>query len=148
MRPSSQRPRITSAPRAVGRSRRNGWRLLLHGKSQLQGLLLPSLDDLLPELALVLHALQLRLDVLLRDLQQPQDTVVSLFGDHIQNVSKALRTSLPPCFVDTEGHILRAFLPTQELHIGLALIDALSIIKPWAREHANDLCELDNAFRK
>lgn len=37
-------------------------------------------------LPLVLHALQLRLNVLLRDLQEPKHAVVRLLGDHILRV--------------------------------------------------------------
>mmetsp|Transcript_76673 Transcript_76673/g.215600 ORF Transcript_76673/g.215600 Transcript_76673/m.215600 type:complete len:364 (-) Transcript_76673:935-2026(-) len=101
-------------------------RLLLHGQGQLQGLLLPALHDLLPQLTLVLHALELRLDVLLGDLQEPQDAVVRLLRDHVQDVAEALRAALPPSLVHAKGHVLRAFLPTQELHIGLALVSTFT----------------------
>merc|ERR1712217_633804 len=62
-------------------------RLLLHGQCQLQRLLLPALDDFFPELALVLHTLELGLDVLLRNLQESEHAVVSLLGNHVEDVS-------------------------------------------------------------
>merc|ERR1719399_227867 len=74
-----------TSPRTRGTSRRlrsgrcNGAacsRVVLQGERELQRLLLAALHHLFPQLALVLHALQLRLDVLLRDLEEPQDGVV------------------------------------------------------------------------
>merc|ERR1712138_159412 len=59
--------------------------LLLHRQRKLERLLLAPLDDLFPELSLMLHALELRLDVLLRDLEKAQHAVVSLLGDHVQD---------------------------------------------------------------
>merc|ERR1712224_1150529 len=88
--------------------------LLLHGERELQRLLLPALHDLLPELALVLHALELRLDVLLRDLQETQHAVVRLLRDHVKDVPETLRAPLPPGLVHAEGHILSALFPAEE----------------------------------
>merc|ERR1712190_490290 len=127
--------------RARRASHRHCAALLLHGERQLQRLLLPALDDLLPQLTLMLHALELGLDVLLRDLQQAQDTVVGLLGDHIENVSETLRAPLTPSLIDTEGHVLRALLPTKELDVGLALVDTLGVVEPGAREDADVLGE-------
>merc|ERR1719161_804407 len=50
----------------------------------------------------MLHALELRLDVLLGDLQEPEDAVVGLLGDHVEDVAEALRAPLPPSLVHTE----------------------------------------------
>merc|ERR1711937_338680 len=93
-----------TAPRASGtasrlRSGRSdsaaGSRVVLQGERQLQRLLLAALHNLFPQLALVLHALQLRLDVLLRDLEEAQDRVVRLLRDHVQDVAEPLRAT--PC---------------------------------------------------
>merc|ERR1711959_164640 len=86
--------------------------MFLHRECQLKWLLLSPFHNFLPELSLVLHTLELRLNVLLRDLQQTEDTVISLLGNHVQNVAEALRTPLPPSLVNSEGHILGAFLPS------------------------------------
>merc|ERR1712080_438852 len=77
-----------------GCQRRGITRLLFHGQCELQRLLLPSLHNLLPKLTLMLHALQLRFNMLLRNLQQAQDTVIGLFGDHVENISETLRAAL------------------------------------------------------
>lgn len=52
-----------------------------------------------PELALVLDALQLGLDVLLRDLQQAEHGMVGLLRDHIQDVAESLGATLAPGLV-------------------------------------------------
>mmetsp|Transcript_116996 Transcript_116996/g.376315 ORF Transcript_116996/g.376315 Transcript_116996/m.376315 type:complete len:383 (-) Transcript_116996:739-1887(-) len=96
----------------------------------------------------MLHTLELRLDVLLGDLQQPQDTVVRLLGDHVQDVAEALRAALPPSLVHTEGHVLRALLPTQELHIGLALVNTIRVVEAGAWEHTHDLSKFHDALRQ
>merc|ERR1719335_1313899 len=83
-------------------------RVVLQGEGQLQGLLLAALHNLFPQLALVLHALQLRLDVLLRNLEEAQHGVVRLLRDHVQDVAEPLRAALAPRLVDAEGHVLRA----------------------------------------
>merc|ERR1712072_905501 len=113
--------------------------LLLHGQSQLQRLLLPPLDDLFPQLSLVLHPLELGLDVLLRDLEQSEHAVVRLLRDHVQDVAETLRAALPPRLVDTERHVLRALLPAKQLHISLALIEALGVVESGAREDTHHL---------
>merc|ERR1719213_949546 len=92
-------------PRASGTARR------------LQRLLLAALHNLFPQLALVLHALQLRLDVLLRDLEEAQHGVVRLLRDHVQDVAEPLRATLAPSLVDAEGHVLRAVLPAEQLDV-------------------------------
>merc|ERR1719188_729088 len=122
--------------------------LLLHGKRKLQRLLLAALDYLLPELTLVLHPLQLRLDVLLRDLEEAKHAVVCLLGNHVKYVSETLRAALAPGLVDTEGHVLSTLLPTKELDVGLALIDPLGIVEPGAREDADNLSKLNDALRQ
>jgi len=75
-------PRADSDRRRSGQLLARGHRaaLLLHGERELQWLLLPALDDLLPELALVLHALELGLDVLLGDLEQPRTLWSAFFA--------------------------------------------------------------------
>merc|ERR1719240_1429323 len=122
--------------------------LLLHGQRELQRLLLPPLDDLLPQLALVLHPLELRLDVLLRDLEQAEHAVVRLLRDHVQDVAEPLRAALPPCLVHAEGHVLRALLPAKQLDVGLALVEALGVVEAGAWEDANHLRNLHHARRK
>merc|ERR1712118_211776 len=111
--------------------------MLFHGERELQRLLLPTLDHLLPELPLVLDTLELRLDVLLRDLEQAQHAVVRLLCDHVQDVAEALRAALAPGLVDTKRHVLGTLLPSQQLHVGLALVQYFSIIKarPWEDAH-------------
>merc|ERR1719217_815212 len=121
-------------------------RVVLQGERELQRLLLAALHHLFPQLALVLHALQLRLDVLLRDLEEPQDGVVRLLRDHVQDVAEPLRAPLAPRLVDAERHVLRAVLPTEELDVRLCRIGALRIVEARAREDANHLRELHNAF--
>jgi hypothetical protein len=64
--------------------------LLLHRESKLQWLLLPSFDHFLPEFPLMLNSLQLRLDVLLGNLQQSQNTVVGLLRDHVKDIPETL----------------------------------------------------------
>merc|ERR1719446_560174 len=94
----------------------------------------------------MLDALELRLDVLLRDLEQPQDTVIGFLGNHIKDVSEPLRAALAPCLVNTERHVLGTLLPPKQLDISLALIHTISIVKPWAREDTNHLCKFDNTL--
>merc|ERR1719387_3173709 len=94
----------------------------------------------------MLHALELRLDVLLGDLQEPEDAVVSLLRDHVKDVSEALRAPLPPGLVHAERHILSALLPAEELNVCLALIQALRIVESRAWEDTHDLRELDNTL--
>merc|ERR1711879_949285 len=107
--------------------------MFFHRQRKLQWLLLSALDDLLPQLTLVLHALELRLDVLLRDLKQAQDAVISFFRNHVKHIPETLRTSLPPCFVNAERHVLRTLFPSKKLNICFALVNAFRIIEPWAR---------------
>jgi len=76
--------------------------LLLHRQRQLQWLLLAALHNFLPQLSLVLNTFELGFDMLLRDLQEPENTVVSFLRNHVQNVPEALRAPLAPCLVDTE----------------------------------------------
>merc|ERR1711939_306524 len=92
-----------TSPRTRGTSRRlrsgrcdgaTCSRVVLQGEREHQRLLLAALHHLFPQLALVLHALQLRLDVLLRDLEEPQDGVVRLLRDHVQDVAEPLRAPL------------------------------------------------------
>merc|ERR1719443_1731110 len=114
------RPRCTRPTGRLRSGRCDGAacrRVVLQGESQLQGLLLAALHNLLPQLALVLHALQLRLDVLLRDLEQAQHGVVRLLRDHVQDVAEPLRAALAPSLVDAEGHVLRAVLPAKQLDV-------------------------------
>merc|ERR1712224_691119 len=122
--------------------------LLLHGERELQRLLLPALYDLLPELALVLHALELRLDVLLRDLQEAQHTVVRLLCDHVEDVSEPLRAALPPGLVHAEGHVFSTFLPAKQLHVSLTLVQAFRIVEARAWEDPDHLGKLDNTLRQ
>merc|ERR1712151_1350790 len=122
--------------------------MFFHGKGQLQWLLLPSLDHLLPKLAFVLHAFELRFNVLLRYLEQAQDAVVRLLCDHIQDVAEALRAALAPSFVNAERHVLCALLPSQQLNICLALVKPFGIIEAGAWEDSHDLRELHDAFRQ
>mmetsp|Transcript_103691 Transcript_103691/g.293554 ORF Transcript_103691/g.293554 Transcript_103691/m.293554 type:complete len:448 (-) Transcript_103691:262-1605(-) len=136
---AAQRPRAGGAARAAG---------VLRAQRELHRLLLPALHHLLPQLALVLDALQLRLDVLLGDLQQPQDAVVRLLGNHVQHVAEALRAPLAPRLVHAEGHVLRALLPAQQLDVCLALVAALRVVELGAGEDADDLGELDHALRE
>merc|ERR1712139_615076 len=103
--------------------------LLLHGQCQLKRLLLATLHHLLPQLPLMLDSLQLRLNVLLRDLKEPKHAVVSFLCDHVQNVSEPLRTPLTPGLIDPEGHVLSTFLPTKKFDISLTLVQTLSIVK-------------------
>mmetsp|Transcript_109013 Transcript_109013/g.273157 ORF Transcript_109013/g.273157 Transcript_109013/m.273157 type:complete len:216 (+) Transcript_109013:105-752(+) len=117
-------------------------RLLLHRQCQLQRLLLATLDDLLPQLALVLHTLELGLDVLLRNLQEPQHAVVGFLRDHVQDVPEALRAALTPGLVHAEGHVLRALLPPEQLHVCLALVNPVRIVEPGAWENPHDLSKL------
>merc|ERR1712070_1259164 len=133
----------TEGPRALGRRGRHGAvrGMFFHGESKLQRLLLAPLDHLFPELTLVLNPLELRLDVLLRDLEQSQNAVVRLLRDHVQDVAEALRATLAPGFVDAEGHVLRAVLPTKELDVRLRRISAFSIVESRPREDTNHLRE-------
>merc|ERR1719152_766999 len=134
--------------RASGRVRERPRGLLLHREGQLQRLLLPALHHLLPELALMLHPLQLGLDVLLRDLQQPQDAVVRLLRDHVQNVPEALRAALAPGLVHTEGHVLRALLPAEELDVRLTLVHPVRVVEARAGENPHHLRKLHHALRE
>merc|ERR1712100_884632 len=107
-------PRASGTPSRLRSGRGDsaaGGRVVLQGERQLQRLLLAALHDLFPQLALVLHALQLRLDVLLRDLEEAQDRVVRLLRDHVQDVAEPLRATLAPSLVHAERHVLRAVLP-------------------------------------
>merc|ERR1712070_861081 len=114
---------------------------LLHGQCELKGLLLSALDDLLPQLPLMLDTLELRLNMLLRNLEEPKHAVVSFLCDHVQDVSEALRTPLTPSLVNSKGHVLSTLLPTKKLNIGLTLVQTLSIIKAWSWENSNHLSE-------
>merc|ERR1712124_210239 len=105
--------------------------LALHGKSKLQWLLLPALNNFLPELTLVLDTFKLRLNVLLRDLQQTEDAVIGLLCNHVEDVPETLRAPLAPSLVNPEGHVLCAFLPSKKLNISLTLVQTLSIIEAW-----------------
>merc|ERR1719420_1184730 len=125
--------------------RHTSW-LLLHGQCKLKWLLLAALHDLLPELPLMLDTLELRLNVLLRDLKEPKHAVVSLLSDHVQDVPEALRAPLTPSFVNPEGHVLSTFLPTKKLDIGLTLVQTLSIVEAWSREDPNHLREFHRAL--
>merc|ERR1712151_1242703 len=120
--------------------------MLVHGKGELQWLLLPPFDNLLPKLALVLHPLELRLDVLLRDLEQTQDAVISFLRDHVQDVAESLRATLAPGFVDTKRHVFCALLPAQKLYICLALVKPFGVIETGAWEDAHNLGELHYAL--
>mmetsp|Transcript_66997 Transcript_66997/g.146134 ORF Transcript_66997/g.146134 Transcript_66997/m.146134 type:complete len:264 (-) Transcript_66997:1272-2063(-) len=122
--------------------------LLLHGERKLQGLLLAALHHLLPELPLVLDSLELRLNVLLGDLQQSQNAMICLLRNHIEDVPKALRAALAPSLVHAERHVLSALLPAQQFDIGLALIHSLSIIESRSREDPDNLSKLHHALGK
>merc|ERR1719240_1059499 len=114
------RPRCTWPTGRLRSGRSDGAacsRVVLQGKRELQRLLLAALHNLFPQLALVLHALQLRLDVLLRDLEEAQHGVVRLLRDHVQDVAEPLRATLAPGLVDAEGHVLRAVLPAKQLDV-------------------------------
>merc|ERR1712159_627130 len=104
---ASPRPGSTTSRLRSGRSDGAACsRVVLQGERELQRLLLAALHHLFTQLALVLHALQLRLNVLLRDLEEPQDGVVRLLRDHVQDVAEPLRAPLAPRLVDAERHVL------------------------------------------
>merc|ERR1712025_260153 len=94
----------------------------------------------------MLDTLELRFNVLLRDLEKSKHTVICFLGDHVQDVPEALRASLAPCLVHPEGHVLSAFLPTEKLNISLALVQTFGIIKAWPWEDSHDLSKLHGAL--
>merc|ERR1712070_1310210 len=96
----------------------------------------------------MLDTLKLGFNVLLRDLQQAKDTVVSLLRNHVQNVAKPLGAALPPSLVHAEGHVLGAIFPTEQLNVCLALVNAFCVVKPGAWEDADDLGKLDDSLRE
>mmetsp|Transcript_61908 Transcript_61908/g.122453 ORF Transcript_61908/g.122453 Transcript_61908/m.122453 type:complete len:225 (+) Transcript_61908:147-821(+) len=72
--------------------------------------------------------------------------MVGFLRDHIQNVAEALRAPLPPGLVNTERHVFRTLLPTKQLHICLALINTLGIVKLRAWEDTDHLRKLHNTL--
>mmetsp|Transcript_137284 Transcript_137284/g.382944 ORF Transcript_137284/g.382944 Transcript_137284/m.382944 type:complete len:646 (+) Transcript_137284:493-2430(+) len=138
------------AGRAVARrTLRNGLAGVgvLQRERQLQRLLCPLVDDLLPELALVPHAVQLALDVLLRDLQEPEHGVISLLAHQVEDAAVLLRGELPPSLLDAAREVLRAILPVEQLNVHVKLL-LRTIIHPCAREYAHHLAELHCAARE
>mmetsp|Transcript_85073 Transcript_85073/g.238215 ORF Transcript_85073/g.238215 Transcript_85073/m.238215 type:complete len:385 (-) Transcript_85073:308-1462(-) len=136
---------LPQSPRGHGAARICG--LLLHGERQLQRLLLPALHHLLPELALVPDAVKLALNVLLRDLKQPQHGVIRLLAHEVEDAPVLLRRLLAPHLLNTCSQILRAVLPVQELHVHIQLLlGAVVHPRPW--EDSDDLAEFNGAPRE
>merc|ERR1712224_419304 len=94
----------------------------------------------------MLDTLELGLNVLLRNLEETQDTVICLLCNHVKDIAESLRAPLAPSFVNTEGHVLGTFFPPKKLNVSLALVQTLSIIEAWAWEDANYLGKLHCAL--
>jgi hypothetical protein len=113
---------------------------ILECESKLQWLLGPLVDDFFPKLAFVANAVELALDVLLRDLQKSQNRMVRLLTHEVQDAPELLRRGLTPALLHTRSEILRAILPIKELHVYVELF-LRAIAHPGSREDAHDLAQ-------
>mmetsp|Transcript_6449 Transcript_6449/g.18463 ORF Transcript_6449/g.18463 Transcript_6449/m.18463 type:complete len:690 (-) Transcript_6449:569-2638(-) len=114
---------------------------VLERQRELQWLLRPLVDYLLPELALVAHAVELALDVLLRDLEEPENRVVRLLADQVEDAPVLLGRRLSPDLFHPGGEVLRTVLPIEQFHIDVQFL-LRAVVHPRAREDTHNLAQL------
>mmetsp|Transcript_22498 Transcript_22498/g.50366 ORF Transcript_22498/g.50366 Transcript_22498/m.50366 type:complete len:387 (+) Transcript_22498:550-1710(+) len=86
------------------------------------------------------HAVELALDVLLRNLEEPEHGVVSLLAHEVQDATILLGRELAPSLLHTRSEVLRTILPIQELNINIELL-LCAIVHAGAGEDSHHLAE-------